>query len=320
MKVCNLVDRNFFIILGTGKAGTTSLCEYLNQHPEIYISPVKETHFFESREFENGLSYYWQTYFPDWNTQLLAGEASTPYLYVPFVPERIHRSLPEARLIAVLRNPVERAYSHWWMEYSRSAEPLCFEDAIQDNMERLQAGICCDREHKERWYEHRQFYAKGIIRFRVYLDQGYYAEQLQRYFTLFPRDQIRILLMEDLKRPEYMLLDLFEFLKVSSDFSVKNTNFWNVAYNSRLIRTLVGKSASLKLHHMLPKSSRARIAHFLGSIGNRPEMKPETRQWLVNHYCSHNRTLETLIGRSLAHWNQPQASQTIPVQEGINRL
>src|SRR3972149_6925354 len=134
------LNRPNFLVLGAAKAGTTSLCHYLAQHPDVFIPEVKEPIFFDA-EYERGLDYYWKKYFSRWSGQPAVGEGRVFNLYLPFVPPRIRESIPGAKLIAVLRNPVERAYSHWWHRFSYRDEILPFHEAIRENLSRIARGI-----------------------------------------------------------------------------------------------------------------------------------------------------------------------------------
>src|SRR5204862_1223537 len=107
-----------FFVVGAAKSGTTSLHVYLDQHPDIFMSKPKEPFFFEA-EYDRGPEYYYRRYFGGWNGQREVGESRHRNLYFPYIPARIHSYNPNARIIAVLRNPAERAISHWWHWYAR---------------------------------------------------------------------------------------------------------------------------------------------------------------------------------------------------------
>ncbi|MGQ9662575.1 MAG: sulfotransferase domain-containing protein [Kiritimatiellia bacterium] len=127
-----------FLIVGAPKAGTTSLFDYLGQHPEVYTPPVKEPCFFSSGlpAFTHDLAEY-EALFAGQTTQTAIGEASTTYLYDPDAARRIHDLLPEARIIIMLRNPAERAYSEWaYNALQLACEPLSFEAALEAEEER----------------------------------------------------------------------------------------------------------------------------------------------------------------------------------------
>ena len=172
---------NFFII-GAMKSGTTALYYYLEQHPEIYMSPVKEPNFFCSQEQRNGADSVtdigtYQHLFRDVLGQIAIGEASHCYLYDPRAAAEIRRCVPDAKLIAILRNPIDRAYSHFLHMVRTGLEPLGdFAQALHEE----EAGA-----YKERI-------------FQDYVGRGFYYSQLKRYFGTFDRKQIRFISYEDL--------------------------------------------------------------------------------------------------------------------------
>ena len=179
------VDRRInFIVAGVQKAGTTALYDYLAEDPNIGLSKVKEVHFFDDETID------WA--FPDYGPYharfdpsgpLIRGEATPIYLYWPRSLERIAAYNPKVKIIVMLRDPVERAWSHWKMEYARGAETRPFAWCIRQGRRRLLDG--------EPWGAHREF---------SYVERGFYGEQLERLFSLFPRDQVLIAKADDLRR------------------------------------------------------------------------------------------------------------------------
>lgn len=136
---------NLFV-LGAAKCGTTTLHHYLNQHPSILMAHPKEPLFFEA-EYECGNDFYHEKYFATWDGQPIQGEARHRNLYLPFVVPRIKAYAPDdAKFLVILRNPVDRAYSHWWHNYSWGDEKKSFEEAIEDNLERLEKGHLFETE------------------------------------------------------------------------------------------------------------------------------------------------------------------------------
>lgn len=196
-----------FLVVGTQKGGTTSLFNYLIQHPQA-LSPLrKELKFFDSNYFR-GLAWY-RAHFPLKNklraAHALTGEASPYYMYHPTALERIHAALPSVKLIAILRNPVDRAYSHYQHMVRVGREDLTFEQALEAEPDRL-AGeaekIAADASYPQ--YRHIQY---------SYLERGRYAEQLQTLFRLFPKENILILKSEDLYAdPAQVMKTSFSFL------------------------------------------------------------------------------------------------------------
>lgn len=224
---------------------------------------------------------------------------------MPYVPQRIKESLPETKLIAILRNPIERAYSDWWMKFSGGIERLSFNEAISEDLKRIEAGINFDGEAGRKfWYEHISWLRNGKLKFRCYLDYGYYAQQLKRYLALFPESQIKVVFLEDLKRdPQSLVSELWEFIGVNPNYPLKDPTLQNPAPSKATV--LASKIAKItKLHKIIPRQIKHEILTHLAKIGKRPEMNKETRAWLIDHYYPHNRELEKLVGRDLSHWDK----------------
>lgn len=114
-----------FMVLGAGKAGTTSLYYYLAQHPEVFMCSPKEPPFFQT-EYELGAEYYWRTHFRGYRGQRHAGEAAHHNLHRPYVTERIAATVPDASFIVLCRNPIERALSAYWHNVTRGVERSSF--------------------------------------------------------------------------------------------------------------------------------------------------------------------------------------------------
>jgi hypothetical protein len=169
-----------FIVLGTQRGGTTSLYRYLTEHPDIGPAFRKEVHFFE-RHYEKGLDWY-LAHFPMRGEFPVVGEASPNYLFHPDVPERVRQVAPSTRFIVLLRNPIDRAYSHYNMNVKKDFEQLSFENAVDKERERLGSS---DDAASLTW------------RHYSYLKRGLYVEQLQRWMSVFPREQFLIIKSED---------------------------------------------------------------------------------------------------------------------------
>ena len=184
-KAGNVSDVNeqvAFIVAGAQKAGTTALFDYLSEEPGVACSRVKEVHFFDDetqdwRAPDYG-AYHANFEAPDGR---LRGEATPIYLYWPASLERIAAYNPAMKLIVLLRDPVERAWSHWKMEYARGVETRPFAWCIRDGRRRL--------FDAEPWGHHREF---------SYVERGFYGEQMERLYGLFPREQVLVLRAEDL--------------------------------------------------------------------------------------------------------------------------
>lgn len=294
-----------FLILGAAKSGTTSLYHYLKQHPQVYMSDPKETRFFELA-YHKGMEFYWNTYFEGWEGQCAIGEASPSYIYLPYVPERIKAELPEAKLIAILRNPVDRAFSHWWMTFSLGVERLSFEAAIQANLEQLRSGFSFEREKGEKLWRESIYWGekRRVAKRRWYLDMGYYAQQLKRYLALFPRSQLKVLLFDSLcKNPLALIAEVASFIGVDPEFEIVDKAPRMVA-TPRAGLPLLRWAQALHIRHLIPESLRSWLAEFLGRYSSKPAMSPAIRSWLVEHYHEHNRELERILEKDLSHWDK----------------
>jgi hypothetical protein len=192
-----------FFVLGAAKCGTTSLHDYLGQHPDVCMSDPKEPFFFEA-EHDRGAAYYRNRYFAHWGGEAHVGESRHRNLYLPHIAPLIHAHNPNARLVAILRDPVERAVSHWWHWYSRGQEPLGLADAIEADLERIEAGLDYGTPAERELYRrvmNRDGLPTGreyIETYRTYVDTGYYAQQLDRYVALFGREALYVARFEDL--------------------------------------------------------------------------------------------------------------------------
>lgn len=217
-----------FIIIGAQKAGTSSLFAYLSKHPQILPSSTKEVHYFDGGlvpmedNYIKGEAWY-RAHFP---RRLLVlkqqrvFEASPLYLYNPLVAKRIAGLIPRVKLIALLRNPTERAISHYFHERRMGREPLDILPALQIEEERL-APALANQDYKNKAYVHLSYKARGI-----------YHTQLARYFEHFPREQILVLSSEAFfNQPQETLRKVFEFVGVNPDHTVRNLKPRNVAKN-----------------------------------------------------------------------------------------
>jgi hypothetical protein len=200
-----------FIILGAAKAGTTALYHYLNQHPQIFMSPMKETNFFALMDeslnfcgpgdcdFINRFSITsmeaYREQFAGSQGALAVGEASPLYLYSPKAPPRIQQHIPDAKLIIMLRHPIERAYSAFLHLVRDGRETTTdFGEALAMEEERIRAGW----EHI--WH---------------YKNMSLYYEQVKRYYDLFDRSRIKLYLYYDFRTETMQMLgDVFRFLDV----------------------------------------------------------------------------------------------------------
>jgi hypothetical protein len=179
-----------YLIIGAQKCGTTSLSAYLNAHPQLVHLPwAKEVHYFD-RRWAHGVRYY-RSWFPLRSTHAsaLTGEATPYYLFHPLAAERAGSTVPDARIVAVLRNPVERAYSHYKHNVRYGREPLSFSAALDAEGDRLAGEEI--RLVNGAWSRPRHQHFSYVAR-------GHYASQLRRWMSVFPREQILVLSSEAL--------------------------------------------------------------------------------------------------------------------------
>lgn len=186
-----------FVILGAQRGGTTSLYRYLGAHPAVRPAARKELHYL-TKHFDRGPDWY-RAQFPPTPPGTIAGESTPYYLFHPLAPCRLHAVAPHAKLIVLLRNPVDRAHSHHQLETRRGHETLPFEEAIASEDERL-AGEADRLLADDRYvgYNHQHY---------SYLARGRYVDQLRAWLAVFPRDRVLILRSEDLYRDPAAVVD-----------------------------------------------------------------------------------------------------------------
>jgi len=214
------------IVIGVVRGGTTSLFHYLSQHPCIAKSAYDELGFFDTN-YELGLNWY-RSMFPTKLTKRLIEKKYghfmtfdvTPfYIYNPNAVQRIQNILPHAKIISILRNPVDRAYSNYHLGVRSGNEKRSFEDAINFEIKTIQ-----DNENRQRNTD----YFEQMIG-KSYLVRGFYAEQLQTWMNKFPKEQLLVISSEDLARKTIETLQtVFDFLKLP-DYKIKNLTRKNEA-------------------------------------------------------------------------------------------
>jgi sulfotransferase family protein len=226
-----------FLVIGAEKCGTTSLYQALTSHPDVHPSRRKEPHYFDYHH-ARGETWY-RAWFPYvWVRALrrrrrgrfLTGEASPDYIFHPHAARRAHALLPEARLIAILRDPVERAFSHHQQQVRKGREPLSFEEAIAREPERVDAPLA-EMARDDR------LTVESVTRFS-YLARGRYAEQIERWIAHYPRERLLVLFSEELsKEPAETLRRAFEFLGLDAD---------GVAFDAAPRRNVGGYEAAIE--------------------------------------------------------------------------
>jgi len=206
-----------FIIIGCQRGGTTSLYNYITNHPDVESASQKELHFFDYK-FNRGLHWY-KEQFPD---NKITGEASPYYITHPHAPKRIAQAKSDVKIIALLRNPVDRAYSHYHHEVRIGCEKLSFEEAIKNEHKRLEGEV-------EKMMKDESYYSYAHQHF-TYLERGKYVDQLKNWFKYFNNNQILILPSESFFNNIHISLKkVFEFLNLSvkSEIEKKIYNLGN---------------------------------------------------------------------------------------------
>lgn len=204
-----------FIIIGGQRCGSTSLYEYLISHQHIAPAFVKEVHYFDLN-YKKG-HFWYRAHFPTEIQQqyirrrrqyrLITGESSPYYIFHPHAPSRIAKTFPDIKIIALLRNPIDRAYSHYQHQVRLGLENLTFGDAIEQEPARLHGEY-------EKMLTDESYFSFNHHAFS-YLSRGLYARQLVVWRNLFPRDNLKVIHTEDLdKNPQSIMDSLFEFLNL----------------------------------------------------------------------------------------------------------
>jgi hypothetical protein len=190
-----------FLVAGVQKGGTTALFDYLAEHPGFDLPRIKEVHFFDDETSVDwsrpDYDRYEMSFSADRDLARLRGEATPIYIYWPNSLERIAAYNPHMRLILIFRDPIERAWSHWKMEYARGAETEPFAWCVREGRFR----VASDQS------------APGVHRVYSYVERGFYGAQVERLLSIFPREQLLFLRSDDLKAdPVRILHKVCDFL------------------------------------------------------------------------------------------------------------
>jgi Sulfotransferase domain len=268
-----------FLIIGAMRSGTTSLARYLDSHPDVFLAEHKELHFFD-HHYERGIEWY-RSRFADAGSFSYLGEATPNYMYDHRALERIATDIPEVKLIAVLRNPVDRAYSHYWHNRSRGKENLDFRSAIDAETIRLAVS-----EEQATIYS--------------YIDRGRYATQLERVLKYFEPASLKICIFDDLSSdPREVVGDLGAFIGLN-DTSIVQT------VGAQINRYVEFRSLAVRrIAKRFPRPLR-RIADKLNVQAARsyPPMPTDVRQHLIDYFADEVQRTSSIVGRDLsAFWS-----------------
>jgi hypothetical protein len=201
------ITRLDFILAGAQKSGTTALHYFLSRHPDISMGDQQEIHFFDNDAmFVSQVDYeQLHKHYPLLSPSSITGDCTPSYMYHEPASERIWNYNPKIKLLILLRNPVERAFAHWNMQSFKGREPLDFFDAVREEKTRI-AGAPPDQA--------RRF---------AYVDRGFYAQQLERLFQFFPREQVKIVKFEEFKEKQReTLASIFSFLGLKQLRSIRS--------------------------------------------------------------------------------------------------
>lgn len=304
-----------FLIIGAAKSGTTAVWHFLRQHPEIYMSPTKHTRFFsfevEEPDFRGpaptmrgpsgknqGVPYAitdadaYHALFDGVTGETAIGEASHSYLYQPRAAERIRNYAPDMKLVALLRNPAERAFSHYRQMVRDGREQITdFSQALAEEEARI----------RDDWWP--DFH---------YVQTGLYHGQLKRYFDLFRRDQLKVYFYEDLNSdPSGLSQDIFRFLGVDDAFVPQAAARYNASGTPR------NKALHSSLQRMrrlmpiaerhLPEGAYRRLLRLGSRLHNqnltKARLSPEVRRGATDRYFREDiLSLQTLLDRDLSAW------------------
>jgi hypothetical protein len=262
-----------FLIIGGQRCGTSSLYYYLTEQHGISSAATKEVHFFDDF-YTKGINWY-RAQFPTsmykyyvehiHKRHFLTGEASPYYIFHPHAPRRISEVLPNTKLILLLRNPIDRAYSQHWLEVKGRYETLSFEEAIKNEQERIAA-------EREKMLSDEQYHSFKHRRY-TYLTRGIYIDQIEYWMNYFSKEQFLFLKTEDLySNPASIVRQTLEFLGVPGEEIDTNREYKK---------------------YKVPSKTGYRTKD------STPKLDPNTRKFLVEYFKPHNARLYEFLGRDL---------------------
>ena len=294
------LNRPNFIVIGAMKAATTSLYTYLKQHPDIFMTKIKEPMFFNNYKQKNDYKIIgakktniseideYLRLFDDATNKGAIGEASPAYIYNHMAPSLIKDILPDVKIIAILRQPTDRAYSNFLHARRSGKEPISnFFKCIEEEENRI----------KDNWSP-----------LYHYIKKGFYTEQLERYYSIFPKDKIKVILFEDIvNSPRETINDIFRFLEVDSSQEIDFSNKANVSGDPKGMLGWTVKK--MRFYNIMPANSLSRLPSFMRSFLYKlayykpKKMDKDLRTKVTNrYYVNEIKKLEKIIDRDLSHW------------------
>ncbi len=293
-----------FLIIGAAKSGTTALYAFLKEHPDVFMPEIKEPNYFTLKQpdykfkhdtiqesYRNQFVYNYEDYislFSEAAGYQAVGEASPIYLFDKNTPNSIYECLPSVKIIVILRNPAERAFSNFIQAVRANLETTDnFQEALELESKRT----------KENWWWSFQ-----------YKKAGFYYEQLKRYYSLFPENQIKVFLYEDWKNsPKKTYKEILKFLNISDSYEPNFNEKHKTSYliqNTKL-DTFIKKNNLLNktVKFFLPKKLRRLLKKKITEINSyKPIIDNSLKRKLLADYKEDIRKLEKLIDRDLNHW------------------
>ncbi len=307
-----------FIVVGANKGGTTSIYHYLKQHPEVYLSPVKEPHYFSKdidinlfkREFAQNKLQDIDRYlsgdmqqeyhaafirdreqyirlFKHVTTQKAVGELSTSYLYSSVAAEEIKKEIPGCKIIICLRNPIERAYSHYRMNlWTGNSNEFNFYKALVD-----------DFNHDPKVWGNAH----------LYTEIGMYYQQVKRYLDVFGKEQVKIIFTEDMKKnAQQVIRELYAFIGVDPAFIPDTSKQYNEVYTPKFknVTWLLNKTGIRPLMKRLSPQFLKNI--FVKALykqkSEKGEIPADAKQFLISKLSEDISQLSALLNKDLSNW------------------
>jgi hypothetical protein len=265
-----------FVLIGAMRSGSTALARYLGAHPQVFMAAEKELHFFLDN-YGRGEDWY-RSQFAAARPDELAGEATPRYLATPLAMERLRALLPDARLLVIVRHPVDRAWSHYWMRRDLGIEPRTFPEAIESDRARLAAN-------------------GPDTRGADYLQHGLYDHHLAGVERLFPRQQVHVTIFERLvAAPLPAYADVCRFLGVDGGVAPALVGRPVNAYSPKRSATL--RSAATRLPRLAPALNRLNRRRGRSY----PALDASVRAELDGYFAAPNAALERRLGAAIPEW------------------
>lgn len=270
-----------FLIAGAAKCGSYTLYHYLGKHPDILMSSVKEPAYF-TKYYNKGLDFY-ENFFKDYKGENAIGEATVEYMVCPEAPERIYKTIPDIKLIFTLRNPIERASSHYWHRIKTGHENRKFDEVIKGGK----------NEYPIRY--------------------GLYFTQIKRFLKYFPLDKMHFIILERFSNdPISGLKEIFKFLEVNYNFSIRHDGPKNIA---KIQRSMIAKNILDNIirircaKKIIPERYKPFFRKFMKKLTEmnlrefkKPKLKQEHIILLYDYFYPEIVGLENILDYKLNEW------------------